>query len=410
MIDEKEKLQQIIKVGLEIARIKDVDMLLERVLTEARTFVNADAGSIFVVEEGKLTFRHAQNETLQSKLEPGKKLIYATFTVPINSRSISGYVASTGRMLNLPDVSRLPSGAPYSFDRQYDDRSAYRTRTMLTLPLESSRGDVIGVLQLINARSEDGSAVPFSTEDEPFIEHFANNAARAIERAQITRAIILRMIGMAELRDPKETGSHVNRVASYAVEIFEHWAARRGMPASEIAKSKDLLRMAAMLHDVGKVAIPDSILKKPAKLTPEEFEIIKEHTVLGARLFASAFSEFDEAAFIVALSHHERWDGNGYPGHVNVSTGTALPGYEIPGAGARGKKGDEIHPFGRVVAIADVYDALASRRSYKEPWDETRILEVLKSEAGRQFDAEMIESFFSILDIIHMIAERYPGG
>ncbi len=409
MIDESKKLKQIIDVGLEIAHIKDVDMLLERILTEARTFVNADAGSIFVVEEGALSFRHAQNETLQKRLEPGKKLIYATFTVPINNRSIAGYVAESGAVLNIPDVSRLPEGVPYRFDRRYDERSSYATRSMLTLPLESSRGDIIGVLQLINARDAAGGIIAFSKEDEPYIEHFAHNAARAIERAQITRAIILRMIGMAELRDPKETGAHVNRVASYSVEIYEHWARMRGISTKEIDKNKDLLRMAAMLHDVGKVAIPDAILKKPGKLTQEEFEIIKHHTFLGARLFATNFSDFDEAACIVALSHHERWDGNGYPGYVEVATGQPMAGYEIQGGKARGKKGEEIHPFGRVTAIADVYDALASKRSYKEPWDEDRIMETLRKDAGTHFDPEMIASFFSILDVIKMIAERYPG-
>ena len=99
---------------------------------------------------------------------------------------------------------------------------------------------------------------------------------------------------MAELRDPKETGSHVNRVASCAVTIYEHWAASHGVSREKIDKNRDVLRMSAMLHDVGKVAISDSILKKPARFTPEEFEIMKGHTYMGARLFADQYSEFDE--------------------------------------------------------------------------------------------------------------------
>lgn len=409
MVDEKQKLNQIISVGLEIAQIKDVDVLLERILAEARNFVNADAGSIFIVEEGKLKFSHAQNETLQKKLAFGKKLIYSTFTVVINNRSIAGYVAGNGEILNIPDVNSLPEGVPYAFNKQYDERSRYETRSMLTLPLETSRKDTIGVLQLINARGPEGRVVPFSVEDEPFIRHFANNAARAIERAKITRAVILRMIGMAELRDHEETGAHVNRVAAYSVEIYEHWAAKKGMSAEEITRNKDVLRMAAMLHDVGKVAIPDAILKKPGKLTDEEFEIIKHHTYLGARLFSSMYSEFDEASYIVALNHHERWDGKGYPGHMDPVTENPLPGCELPGGKARGKRGEEIHPFGRVVTIADVYDALASRRSYKEAWDEARILETMKKDAGTHFDPDMIDSFLSIFDLIRAISERYPG-
>jgi response regulator RpfG family c-di-GMP phosphodiesterase len=142
-----------------------------------------------------------------------------------------------------------------------------------------------------------------------------------LQRAQMTRALLLRMIQMAELRDPKETGAHVNRVASYSVEIYEKWARSRSIKENEIQKNRDILRMAAMLHDTGKVAISDLILKKPARFTNEEYEIMKTHTYLGAKLFQDRQSEFDEVAAEVALTHHENWDGTGYPGHVDVETG-----------------------------------------------------------------------------------------
>jgi HD-GYP domain-containing protein (c-di-GMP phosphodiesterase class II) len=279
---------------------------------------------------------------------------------------------------------------------------------VLTFPLKTNHGGIIGVLQLINAKDRKNRIVPFSKVDEPFIMHFANNAALAVERAQMTRAIILRVIKMAELRDPKETGPHVNRVASYAVEIYEEWATRQGTPREEIARNRDILRMGAMLHDVGKVSIPDAILKKPARLDPDEYEVMKQHTIAGARLFSDIYSEFDEAAAVIALNHHERWDGNGYPGHVDPATNRPLPGYENSSGNARGKRGEEIPPFGRLVAIADVYDALSSKRSYKEAWDESMVLDNLRDEAGRQFDAGMVEAFFSCLDSIRNISKRYP--
>jgi response regulator RpfG family c-di-GMP phosphodiesterase len=216
------------------------------------------------------------------------------------------------------------------------------------------------------------------------------------------------MIKMAELRDPKETGSHVNRVASYAIEIYEAWASKRGNDQDATEKNKDILRMAAMLHDVGKIAISDAILKKPSKLDSSEYAIMQQHTYLGARLFADSYSDFDEAAFIVTLNHHEKWGGHGYPGHMNPVTGKPVPGYESKDANVRGKKGAEIPPFGRVVAIADVYDALCSRRAYKDPWDETQVLETIRAESGKQFDPEMVDAFFSRLDVIQSIAERYP--
>lgn len=407
MLSEKQKLTHIINLGLEIAQFKDVDVLLERILTLAMQFVNAEAGSIYITEDNRLKFSHTHNESLQKKLPPGKKLIYSTFSIPINNESVAGYVAYTGEMLNIPDVYRLSRDVPYLFDKEYDEISGYRTQSALTLPLKTHQGGIIGVLQLINARGVGNKVKPFAKEDEPFIRHFANNAAIAIEWAQMTRAIILRVIKMAELRDPRETGPHVNRVASYAVEIYEAWALHRGVAREEIEKNRDILRMGAMLHDVGKVAISDTILKKPARLDPEEYEIMKQHTYLGARLFSDRYSVFDEAAAIVALNHHERWDGNGYPGHINPMSGKPVPGYENEKGGATGKKAEEIPPFGRVVAVADVYDALSSRRVYKDPWEESKVLETLREEAGKQFDPEMIDAFFFSLDMIHSITKRY---
>jgi HD-GYP domain-containing protein (c-di-GMP phosphodiesterase class II) len=408
MLNEKEKLNEIIKLGYEITGVQDLDILLEHILSCARKFTGADAGSVYIVEGGKLKFLCNQNDTLQKKLPPGKKLIYSTFTVPINNDTISGYVANNGELLNIDDVYAIPERAPYRFGRQYDELSKYKTTSMLTVPLKSNRGTVVGVLQLINARNEKGGVIPFSRDDEPFIIYFANTAAVAIERAQMTRALLLRMISMAELRDPRETGPHVNRVASYAVEIYENWAKKCGCVQDQITQNRDVLRMAAMLHDVGKVAISDIILKKPARLDADEYEIMKQHTFLGARLFAEKFSNFDEAAFLVALNHHERWDGTGYPGHVNPMTGNVIPGYEGKNGMARGKRGEEIPPFGRVVAIADVYDALASRRAYKEAWNDDQVLQTMRSEAGKHFDPEMLAAFFDSLDVIKSISSRYP--
>ena len=238
--------------------------------------------------------------------------------------------------------------------------------------------------------------------------HFANTAAIALERAQMTREIILRMLRMAEMRDPKETGAHVNRVGAYAAVIYEAWAEKKGVPQPEIDKTKDVLRIAAMLHDVGKVAISDTILKKPARLDADEIVCMKKHTNLGAQLFADAQSELDKAAYYIALEHHERWDGQGYPSctdhdgdpaHTNNNAGDDI---HLP------KKGQAIHPFGRIVAVADVYDALSSKRCYKDSWDEDKVLENLQQEAGKQFDPEIVEAFFRVLDIVRNIREQYP--
>lgn len=407
MLTDKQKLSKIMHLGVEITQVKDLDVLLERILQEARNLVNAEAGTIYVKEDDKLKFSYTQNETLQQR-QPGKKLIYSTFTLPINNQTIAGYVANNGEMLNIPDVYKLPTTLSFSFNRKYDDLSGYRTQSMLTFPLKTNRGDIIGVLQLINGKNGRGKVVPFAKKDEPLIMHFANMAAVAIERAQLTRAMILRTIKMAELRDPKETGAHVNRVASFSVAIYEYWAGKQGVPQDVLDKNRDILRMSAMLHDVGKVAISDMILKKPARLDESERELMKQHTIAGARLFAEQYSEFDEASAVVALNHHEKWDGTGYPGHINPYDGRPIAGYEQSDGRARPKKGDEIPIFGRLVALADVYDALSSKRAYKEKWDEAQVLEEIKTCSGTHFDPEIVETFFACLDTIRNIAERYP--
>ena len=279
---------------------------------------------------------------------------------------------------------------------------------MLTVPMTDQRGDLLGVMQVINARDDGGEVIPFAQSDEPLIRHLATTAALSVDRAQMTRDIILRMISMAELRDPKETSSHVNRVAAYSVELFEEWARKQGWASEQIERQKDSLRMAAMLHDVGKIAITDLILRKPSPLTKDEFETMKSHTHVGACLFKDVRSGFEELAAEVALNHHEKWDGTGYPGHIDPITGKPLPGFEGNNGHPRPKRGNEIPIFGRIVAVADVYDALCSPRSYKESWSESRILEEMRSLSGTHFDPEVIDAFFSCLDGIRFVAKRYP--
>jgi HD-GYP domain-containing protein (c-di-GMP phosphodiesterase class II) len=407
-VDEKVKLQEVLNIGLEITQTKDIDILLERILAKARHFTNADAGSIYIKEDNTLRFRYTQNETEQKKLPTGKKLIYSTFAIPVSNQSISGYVANTGETLNIDDVYHLDNGVSYSFDPSYDNITGYRTKSVLAFSLKAHDGGVVGVLQLINAKNKENGIVPFEKSDEPYIMHFANNAAIAIEWALMTRDIILRMVKMAELRDPTETSSHVNRVASYAVEIYEAWAIRKGIDKQQIERNKDVLKIASILHDVGKVAITDLILKKPARLDNYEYELMKQHTYLGARLFSNQRSDFDAATFLVTLNHHERWDGQGYPGHIDYLTGEPLQGLQEVNGKAIGKKHDEIPLFGRIVAIADVFDALSSGRAYKEAWKEERVIETMNKERGGHFDPEMLDTFISVLDVIRNIAHLYP--
>ena len=407
-MNAQEKLEVLTRLGNDLNHVKDIDILMERLLTEARRIANADAGSIYIRDDDKLKFSYCQNETQQAKLKNGAKLVYSTFAMPINKSSIAGYAAATGESINIKNVYDMNKDAPFGFDSTYDEKTGYHTGSMLTIPLMTPRNDVVGVMQIINARDSEGATIPFSKADEKVLMHFAGLSAVALERAQMTRAMILRMIRMAGLRDPKETGTHVIRVGAIAAELWEHWAKRHNIPERELERKKDVIRMAAMLHDVGKVGIPDAVLKKPGRFTPEEFAIMKEHSVLGARLFLERNSEFDEAAAEIALNHHERWDGNGYPGHVDVESGSPLPGYEKEDGSARGKKGEEIPIFGRICAVADVYDALLSKRVYKEAWTEEDTFKVLRENAGSQFDPVVIDVFFEAVEAMRSIRKQYP--
>jgi HD-GYP domain-containing protein (c-di-GMP phosphodiesterase class II) len=161
-----------------------------------------------------------------------------------------------------------------------------------------------------------------------------------------------------------------------------------------------------MLHDVGKVAISDLILKKPGRFTPEEFQIMQHHTLYGAGLFDDPHSSIDTVAKDIALTHHENWDGTGYPGWVDPNKSVPIKTDEA--GKPLGKKGEEIPIAGRIVAIADVFDALCSKRVYKEPWGEEEVLAEMRKLAGSKFDPELVDVFFEILPNIKQTQSMYP--
>jgi putative two-component system response regulator len=145
--------------------------------------------------------------------------------------------------------------------------------------------------------------------------------------------------------------------------------------------------MAAPMHDVGKIGIPDAILKKPGKLTPEEFEVMKEHTLIGARMLAGSASPVLQLAESIALCHHERWDGAGYP--------HSIAGENIPEAA-------------RILAIVDVYDALSHDRVYRAAWPEEKVLATLREGQGTHFDTRLLAHFFASLEEVRAINDAHP--
>ncbi|MDF1875142.1 HD domain-containing protein [Sulfurimonas sp. SAG-AH-194-I05] len=181
------------------------------------------------------------------------------------------------------------------------------------------------------------------------------------------REIIYAMGEIGETRS-KETGNHVKRVALYSKEL----ALLYGLSQEEAEK----LQMASPMHDIGKVGIPDAVLNAPRKLELDEWKIMQTHAILGYEMLKSSNKPILQAAAIVAGEHHEKWDGSGYP---------------------HAKSGEEIHIYGRITAVADVFDALGSERVYKKAWELDKILALFKEESGKHFDPKLIELFLDNL-------------
>jgi len=195
------------------------------------------------------------------------------------------------------------------------------------------------------------------------------------EIQETQREIIFKMGAIAEARS-KETGNHVKRVAKYSELI----AIKYGMPKQEVK----IFTEASPMHDIGKVAIEDAILNKPGKLTPDELIRMKEHAQLGYEMIKGSKRELLKTAAIIAHQHHEKYDGTGYP---------------------QGLKGQDIHIYGRITAIADVFDALGTHRVYKEAWTDEKIFKLFKDEKGKHFDPELVNIFFENLNEILKIRD-----
>jgi len=197
------------------------------------------------------------------------------------------------------------------------------------------------------------------------LEAKVRDRTRELEAAQIE--IIERLARAAEFRDDN-TGQHTERVGQMAALL----ARQIGLPDAQVS----LIRRAAPLHDVGKIGIPDSVLLKLGKLTPEEFEIVKTHTTIGARILSGSRFTILRLAEEIAFNHHERWDGDGYVG----MSGSAIP------------------LTGRIVALADVFDALTQKRPYKAAWPVSEAISEIDRQRGRQFDPALVDAFLRVIE------------
>ena len=200
------------------------------------------------------------------------------------------------------------------------------------------------------------------------LEGIVHLRTRELKETQLD--VVHRLAQAAEHRD-NETGSHIVRMSHYAMVLGQ----ASGMSEEEC----DILFHATPMHDVGKIGIPDRVLLKPGKLDADEWKIMKQHTVIGAKLLANSQSPVLQMGELIALTHHERWDGSGYPHQL---------------------AGEDIPLVGRICAIADVFDALSSKRCYKDPWPLEKTLEEIRSLSGIQFDPRLVEMFEEFLPVI----------
>jgi len=344
------RLRLLVNFGGVVSKETNLNKLLELIAEQVKTILNCDRCSVFILDR--------QTNELWSKVALGMQ--HTEIRVPFG-KGIVGHVASSGQIINIKDAYQ-----DQRFNHDLDRLTGYRTRSVLAVPLKNVGGSIIGVFEAMNK-----NGTPFAVEEEGILQLISSLAASGIENAQLYESLsksqletIYRLAVTAEYRDQQDTAIHLRHISEYSAII----AQGLGMPEREVEN----LRYASPLHDIGKVGIADAILLKPGKLTPEEFEEMKKHTVYGAKILCNAESSLLQIACKVAGSHHEKFDGSGYPARL---------------------KGDQIPLYARIVSVADVFDALCMPRVYKPKWDTEKARQYILEESGKAFDPGVVDAF-----------------
>ena len=356
----KRQLEILLEFGKVINRTRTLNSVLEAMADFARDILHADRCSIFIYDKNtdELWSKFAHN------IEP----------IRISAKKgVAGYAA-----LSQDTQIVVDAYDDYRFNPEVDKATGYLTQSMLAVPLLDNQGQTIGVFQALNKKDS-----VFTNLDAEILMLISNYAASAIENAILydkirsTQAkIIQKLASAAEFKD-QETSKHTKRVGLYSAIL----GAAYGLSEHEVHK----LELAAPMHDTGKIGIPDRIMLKPDKLDDDEFVIMKTHARIGYQLLYDVEDDYLKTAALISLEHHEKYNGSGYP---------------------VGKKGEEISIYGRIVAIADVFDALLSERPYKKAWSFEEALAFLKKERGTHFDPVLIDLFFQNLEKIHHVYEE----
>ena len=314
--------------------------------------------------------------------------------------AMDGQAALESIEMNRPDIVLLDVMMPVMDGFEVIERLKMdpRTRsipviflTALTDQQEEAKGLALGAVDFITKPFNPG-LVKARVHNHLLLKRHQDDleglvAERTTQLGQ-TQDVIIRTMGvMVESRDP-ETGGHIQRTQGYIRTLAEQLQTLPKHAAILSPAIIELLYKSAPLHDIGKVAIPDAILLKPGKLTPEEFEVMKTHAVLGRDIIIQCEKELPYDSFLhyareIASSHHEKWDGSGYP---------------------QGLAGEDIPLCGRIMAVADVYDALISKRVYKSPFSHSKAVAIIREGRGNHFDPEVVDAFFAMEAAIRQVA------
>jgi len=309
-----------------------------------------------------------------------------------NGRQALGHIKENNFDLVLLDVM-MPEMNGYEVCREIKKSHMFKDMPIIFI---TAKTDEESLVEAFDAGAQDYITKPFNAAEllarvrtHLKLKAFEDSQQVVIDNAlaelkmlnkeiiETQKEVIFTMGSIGETRS-KETGLHVKRVAEYSRLL----ALLSGLDDYEA----DLIAMASPMHDIGKVGIPDAILNKKGRLTEEEFEIMKTHVTIGYEMLKHSDRPIMRTAAIIALQHHEKWDGSGYPA---------------------GLAGEDVHIYGRITALADVFDALGSDRCYKKAWQDEDIFALLKEQSGKHFDPRMVEMFFDNLDDFFDIRSRY---
>ncbi len=314
-------IEELLAIGTTLSATQDLNQLLSLILTKSRQITWSDAGSVFLVD--RTTTPCLWFKTTQNNFCPD--VVFREYQLPIAADSLVGYVALTGETLNLADVYNLPPEVPYRFNPTLDNALNYHTRSVLVLPMLNGSGEIIGVLQLINRKTApdltlspdtvDQLTQPYSEPEERIVRSLASQAAISIERNQLQESIeqlfaafVTASVQAIEARDPTTAG-HSERVAELTVRLGEAASAiARGSLKNVTLSSEQIqeLRYAALLHDFGKVGVPEAVLSKQKKLFPDQLELIEQRFALVRRTLELTCAQAKFKYLIEHPHHHDQ--------------------------------------------------------------------------------------------------------